>query len=291
MHRFSTPRPLFLHPRVPILRHCDDFVTKFTAAEFRALYCTVAGTRGRRRSGRIEPAHCIVLRKFRAAEFRTLYRTRYMFKQKKSWTEFAFSASVPRYSHCAHSRYKVTPIDAYTQADYKSEALGPIAISPSAICSWKDVRQAELQHLCHWRFSMASALLKFDFKIIILRGDPFPNTLHGVPFSICTHYDRFTARKTALAEWPLILSCVAALTLAREYPAGVHPAVCPDYPFCDAATLARFTPDGMPIPEWGLYPGLVRAVAPVEAPAGVPAAPKYPADFNAALCPNYPYCW
>ncbi|GBP53520.1 hypothetical protein EVAR_45393_1 [Eumeta japonica] len=41
MRRFSAPQPflLLLH-RVPISRHCDGFVTKFTAAEFRGLYCT-----------------------------------------------------------------------------------------------------------------------------------------------------------------------------------------------------------------------------------------------------------
>ncbi|GBP72316.1 hypothetical protein EVAR_90412_1 [Eumeta japonica] len=39
MRRFNAPQP-FLLPRVPILRFCDAFVTNFTAAEFRALYCS-----------------------------------------------------------------------------------------------------------------------------------------------------------------------------------------------------------------------------------------------------------
>ncbi|GBP72909.1 hypothetical protein EVAR_63470_1 [Eumeta japonica] len=35
MRRFNAPRPLPLLHRVPILRHCDAFVTNFTATEFR----------------------------------------------------------------------------------------------------------------------------------------------------------------------------------------------------------------------------------------------------------------
>ncbi|GBP39064.1 hypothetical protein EVAR_27422_1 [Eumeta japonica] len=38
--RYNAPRPFLLLPRVPVLRRCDAFVTNFTAAEFRALYCT-----------------------------------------------------------------------------------------------------------------------------------------------------------------------------------------------------------------------------------------------------------
>ncbi|XP_049882955.1 cuticle protein 1 [Pectinophora gossypiella] len=91
-----------------------------------------------------------------------------------------------------------------------------------------------------------------------------------------------------------IVSAVLAVALSREYPAGVHPAICPNYPYCDAETLARHTPDGQPIPEWVRNPNLL-PVAPVAAPlapaAALPAAPRYPADFPAALCPNYPYCW
>ncbi|GBP97755.1 hypothetical protein EVAR_91980_1 [Eumeta japonica] len=40
MRRFNAPQPFLLLPRVPILRFCDAFVTNFTAAEFRALYCS-----------------------------------------------------------------------------------------------------------------------------------------------------------------------------------------------------------------------------------------------------------
>ncbi|XP_026331754.1 cuticle protein 1-like [Hyposmocoma kahamanoa] len=91
-----------------------------------------------------------------------------------------------------------------------------------------------------------------------------------------------------------LLLALAAAALAREYPAGVHPAVCPNYPYCDTEALARHSPDGTPIPEWVRNPGIL-PVAPAAyaaaAPGAVPAAPRYPADFPAALCPNYPYCW
>ncbi|GBP29939.1 Homeobox protein invected [Eumeta japonica] len=41
MRMFSAPRPFLLLPRFPISRHCDDFVTNFTAAELPTFYCTV----------------------------------------------------------------------------------------------------------------------------------------------------------------------------------------------------------------------------------------------------------
>ncbi|GBP76038.1 hypothetical protein EVAR_33346_1 [Eumeta japonica] len=37
LRRYYVPRPRLLLRRVPVLRHCDAFVTSFTAAKFRAL--------------------------------------------------------------------------------------------------------------------------------------------------------------------------------------------------------------------------------------------------------------
>ncbi|GBP08836.1 hypothetical protein EVAR_78239_1 [Eumeta japonica] len=84
MRRFSAPRPFLLLPCVPILRHCDAFVTNFTAAEFRVYSAThetlplcsysqwrKLGTRGRRRKGR--GALNLRVTSFGAAEFRALY--------------------------------------------------------------------------------------------------------------------------------------------------------------------------------------------------------------------------
>ncbi|CAF4833333.1 cuticle protein 1 [Pieris napi] len=85
-----------------------------------------------------------------------------------------------------------------------------------------------------------------------------------------------------------IVCALAVVALAREYPAGVHPAICPNYPYCDVTTLARFTPDGQPIPEWVYNPSIL-PVAPADPNAA--AAREYPAGVNPASCPNYPYCW
>ncbi|XP_013191436.1 cuticle protein 1-like [Amyelois transitella] len=85
-----------------------------------------------------------------------------------------------------------------------------------------------------------------------------------------------------------ILCALAVVALAKEYPPGVHPAVCPNYPICDAETLATHTLDGQPIPEWVYNPGVL-PVAPFDPKHS--AAPRYPAGFNPAICPNYPYCF
>lgn len=79
-------------------------------------------------------------------------------------------------------------------------------------------------------------------SLIIVRNDNTINTFILLQFFLCI---------------------VAAVALAREYPAGLHPAVCPNYPYCDTNTFARFTPDGMPIPEWVYNPSIL-PVAPVE---------------------------
>ncbi|XP_041987240.1 cuticle protein 1 [Aricia agestis] len=81
------------------------------------------------------------------------------------------------------------------------------------------------------------------------------------------------------------LLVLAAVALAREYPAGLHPAVCPNYPYCDQNAWTKFTPDGQPIPEWVYNPSIL----PV-APADPYGPTKYPAGVNPALCPNYPFC-
>lgn len=47
-----------------------------------------------------------------------------------------------------------------------------------------------------------------------------------------------------------LVVCLVAGAYAREYPAGLFPALCPDYPNCDNALLARYFPDGQPKPEY-----------------------------------------
>ncbi|XP_072937570.1 uncharacterized protein [Epargyreus clarus] len=86
-----------------------------------------------------------------------------------------------------------------------------------------------------------------------------------------------------------VLCALAAVALAQnKYPAGLHPAVCPNYPYCDTTAFQRFTPQGQPIPEWVYNPSIL-PVAPADPNAA--AGARYPANFNAATCPNYPYCW
>ncbi|GBP35742.1 hypothetical protein EVAR_82677_1 [Eumeta japonica] len=45
LHRYNAPQPSLLLPRFLILRHCDVFVTNFTAVEYRALYFERIGER------------------------------------------------------------------------------------------------------------------------------------------------------------------------------------------------------------------------------------------------------
>merc|ERR1712080_694940 len=51
---------------------------------------------------------------------------------------------------------------------------------------------------------------------------------------------------------------------ATQYPAGVHPAACPNYPFCNLAPIV---------------------------PVGYVNTAGYPAGVSAAACPGYPYCY
>nr|CAD7458588.1 unnamed protein product [Timema tahoe] len=69
---------------------------------------------------------------------------------------------------------------------------------------------------------------------------------------------------------------VAVVAQADRYPAGLNPALCPNFPLCDNALVALYNnpAPGAPIPY----------SAPVQTAAG------YPAGVNPASCPNYPYC-
>ncbi|XP_048002167.1 cuticle protein 1-like [Leguminivora glycinivorella] len=109
----------------------------------------------------------------------------------------------------------------------------------------------------------------------------------------------------------ILICAIAAVALAIEYPPGISPVLCPNYPNCDMELLARYTP--LTLPEYEIpygrmayaapypypypYPYPIAAplpaapvVAPVAEPAAMPSAPLYPADVDPASCPNYPYC-
>ncbi|KAE8750966.1 Cuticle Protein CPCFC 1 [Frankliniella occidentalis] len=96
---------------------------------------------------------------------------------------------------------------------------------------------------------------------------------------------------------------------AAQYPAGVSPHLCPNYPHCDNALLALHAQGAAnapvhaaayapapnynnynPAPNYNNY-NPAPAYNPYNAaPAGVPAAAQYPAGVSPASCPNYPYC-
>ena len=69
----------------------------------------------------------------------------------------------------------------------------------------------------------------------------------------------------------IVLSLALVAAVSAQWPAGVSPAACPNYPFCN------------------------EAAAPVAyaAAAALPADPalRYPAGVSAASCPNYPDCF
>ncbi|XP_063391281.1 cuticle protein 1-like [Cydia fagiglandana] len=107
----------------------------------------------------------------------------------------------------------------------------------------------------------------------------------------------------------LLVCAVAAVAAGIEYPPGINPALCPNYPNCDMELLARYAPQTLPFPGYGFpyarmvyaapYPIAAPIPAPIpvpvaapitEEPAALPTAPLYPADVDPASCPNYPYC-
>ncbi|XP_034255160.1 cuticle protein 1-like [Thrips palmi] len=105
------------------------------------------------------------------------------------------------------------------------------------------------------------------------------------------------------------LVAVASASLAADrYPAGLNPALCPNYPHCDNLLLALHG-NGLGVPVapqptvWGgrEYPAGVSPAACPNYPycntGAVAVAPlpgwaqrEYPAGVSPAACPNYPYC-
>ena len=72
----------------------------------------------------------------------------------------------------------------------------------------------------------------------------------------------------------IVLSLALVAAASAQWPAGVSPAACPNYPYCGEAAA--------PV-----------AAAPVAYAAALPADPalRYPAGVSAASCPNYPDCF
>lgn len=69
----------------------------------------------------------------------------------------------------------------------------------------------------------------------------------------------------------MLISVTCQSYQSNKYPAGIHPNLCPHYPYCDNTVLA----------------GFAQGVAAFHTGA---AAPGYPASLSPQACPNYPYC-
>ncbi|CAG0919112.1 unnamed protein product [Notodromas monacha] len=93
-----------------------------------------------------------------------------------------------------------------------------------------------------------------------------------------------------------VLVAANASLLPAKYPAGVNPAACPNYPYCDpfvdptsglAVAPYKSLAYGRSLAPlaYNAYP-YAYAAAPLLADGGA----KYPASVNPAECLNYPYC-
>ncbi|KAL4706240.1 hypothetical protein ACJJTC_017407 [Scirpophaga incertulas] len=103
----------------------------------------------------------------------------------------------------------------------------------------------------------------------------------------------------------MVVIALAVAASGMEYPPGVNPITCPDYPFCQHEMIPIVEPVidyhvpepaplAMPVPEWVRNPSIL-PVAPVDPAHVVEVIPvdhmRYPAGFDPVLCPNYPYCF
>ncbi|XP_055306337.1 cuticle protein 1-like [Sitodiplosis mosellana] len=108
----------------------------------------------------------------------------------------------------------------------------------------------------------------------------------------------------------VLIVAVYSAPHATQWPAGVHPSVCPNYPYCDTGAIAasvaplegfstRLYPAGISPAACPGYPicdntvvhntPLVNTVNPAwNQPS--PVVDKYPAGVHPSACPNYPYC-
>ncbi|KAK7605595.1 hypothetical protein V9T40_007453 [Parthenolecanium corni] len=103
-----------------------------------------------------------------------------------------------------------------------------------------------------------------------------------LPPAACHHYMHLyptgDTRRVWLWLWVMMGCALPASSQSYQsnsYPAGLHPSLCPHYPYCDNALLGGFARQVAAIHEGG---------------AGADAAPGYPASLSPHACPNYPFC-
>ncbi|XP_047992733.1 nematocyst expressed protein 4-like [Leguminivora glycinivorella] len=80
-----------------------------------------------------------------------------------------------------------------------------------------------------------------------------------------------------------LICAVAAVAMGIEYPAGIDPLLCPDYPYCNMELMARYKTlpypyyPGYQIPYARMaYPGPYPAPYPIVAPVPIPVAEPVP---------------
>uniref|UniRef100_A0A1B6CST7 Cuticle protein CPCFC domain-containing protein n=1 Tax=Clastoptera arizonana TaxID=38151 RepID=A0A1B6CST7_9HEMI len=96
----------------------------------------------------------------------------------------------------------------------------------------------------------------------------------------------------------VVLLAAAAVAIPTEWPAGLNPATCPNYPYCDNAIVALYNSPPAPVAYAAPADGYPAGVSPAACPnypfcgAAIPGyyARQYPAGVSPAACPNYPYC-
>ncbi|XP_055301696.1 cuticle protein 1-like [Sitodiplosis mosellana] len=114
----------------------------------------------------------------------------------------------------------------------------------------------------------------------------------------------------------VLIAAAYSAPQAAQWPAGVHPSLCPNYPYCDTSVGVVVAPVAPVAPLEGfstrLYPAgvspaacpgfpicdnsvvhntpSVNTVNPVWNQPSTVVVDKYPAGVNPSTCPNYPYC-
>uniref|UniRef100_A0A146M524 Cuticle protein 1 n=1 Tax=Lygus hesperus TaxID=30085 RepID=A0A146M524_LYGHE len=91
------------------------------------------------------------------------------------------------------------------------------------------------------------------------------------------------------------VSCVLGQAPA-QFPAGIDPRLCPNFPQCDNALLAAFAKN--PLPGFEKFAGGGGRGAGVGSGKPVPykidhfllTPPGYPIGLSRDQCPNYPFC-
>ncbi|XP_073972555.1 uncharacterized protein [Rhodnius prolixus] len=83
------------------------------------------------------------------------------------------------------------------------------------------------------------------------------------------------------------LAYCVGISLAAQFPAGIDPRLCPNYPQCDNAILAAFSKNPLPFMTQGKQNG--KDASP-EIDHFFFLQPGYPVGLSRIQCPNYPFC-